>query len=245
VVEHRRTTLRTAVVWDALRSALDRRSRDVAGRPLDVVDLGGGTGGLAVRIAGLGHRVTVVDLSPDALASLERRAADADVEVASVQGDADSLVEIVGAQSLDAVVCHELLEVVDKPERAVEQAAACLRPGGLVSVLVAQRSGAVLGRALAGHLAQARELLEHPDGAAASDSIARRFSRAEIESLLSAVGLQVDEVRGVRVFADHISSALVDADPAAADDLQALEAAVAERGEFLAVASQLHVLATR
>jgi 2-polyprenyl-3-methyl-5-hydroxy-6-metoxy-1,4-benzoquinol methylase len=245
VVERRRSTLRTAVVWDALQAALEARSRDVGGRPLDVVDLGGGTGGLAVRIAGLGHRVTVVDLSPDALASLERRAAEADVTVSAVQGDADSLVQIVGEQNLDAVVCHELLEVVDKPERAAEQVASALRPGGLASVLVAQRSGAVLARALATHLAQARELLDHPEGIAAADSILRRFGRAEIESLLAGAGLRVEQVRGVRVFADHISSAVVDADPAAADALQALEAAVADRPEFVAVALQLHVLARR
>jgi S-adenosylmethionine-dependent methyltransferase len=245
VVERRRSTLRTAVLWDALRAALEAQSQEARGHALDVVDLGGGTGGLAVRLAQLGHRVTVVDLSPDALASLERRAADADVVVAAVQGDAESLAEIVGEESLDAVVCHELLEVVDKPERAVQQMAAALRPGGLASVLVAQRSGAVLARALAGHLAQARELLDHADGVASTDSIARRLSRPEVEDLLVGAGLRVEQVRGVRVFVDHISSAVVDADPAAADDLQALEAAVAERPDFLAVASQLHLLARR
>jgi 2-polyprenyl-3-methyl-5-hydroxy-6-metoxy-1,4-benzoquinol methylase len=237
--------LRTAVVWDALRNALAARAAETGRPALDVVDLGGGTGGLAVRLAQLGHRVTVVDLSPDALASLERRAAEAGVSVAGVQGDADSLAQIVGADSLDAIVCHELLEVVDKPERAVWQIAAALRSGGLASVLVAQRAGAVLGRALAGHLAQALDLLQQPDGATGADSIARRFSRIEVEAMLDEAGLQVEEVRGVRVFADHVASALVDADPAAADDLQALEAAVAERPEFVAVASQLHLLARR
>ena len=42
-------------------------------RPLDIVDVGGGTGGVAIPLAGRGHRITVVDPSPDALASLERR----------------------------------------------------------------------------------------------------------------------------------------------------------------------------
>ena len=46
-------------------------------RPLDVVDLGGGTGGVASALAGDGHRLTVIDPSPDALASLERRTAEA------------------------------------------------------------------------------------------------------------------------------------------------------------------------
>ncbi|MFB9314937.1 SAM-dependent methyltransferase, partial [Nocardioides plantarum] len=55
----RRAAPRTAVVWDVLDPVL-------AGASLDVVDIGGGTGGSAVRIAGLGHRVTVVDPRPDA-----------------------------------------------------------------------------------------------------------------------------------------------------------------------------------
>jgi hypothetical protein len=80
---------------------------------------------------------------------------------------------------------------------------------------------------------------------ASADSIARRFSRREIEALLVGAGLRVEQVRGVRVFVDHISSGVVDADPAAADDLQALEAAVADRPDFIAVASQLHLLARR
>jgi 2-polyprenyl-3-methyl-5-hydroxy-6-metoxy-1,4-benzoquinol methylase len=245
VVERRRSTLRTAVVWEALLTALDGLAHDVGGRPLDVVDLGGGTGGLAVRLAQFGHRVTVVDLSPDALASLQRRADDAEVSVAAVQGDADTLEQVIGADSLDAVVCHELLEVVERPERAVAQMAAALRPGGVASVLVAQRSGAVLARALAGHFAQARTLLDGSHGVAEPDSIARRFSRAELEALLAGAGLRAEQVRGVRVFADHVASSAVDADPAAADALQALESAVAGRPEFLAMASQLHVLARR
>src|SRR4051812_38341561 len=75
--------LRTAVVWEALQDVLASRangSGDVS-TVLDVLDVGGGTGGFAVPLAELGHRVTVVDPSPDALASLERRAQDVDVSV--------------------------------------------------------------------------------------------------------------------------------------------------------------------
>ena len=44
-----------------------------------IVDIGGGTGGFAVPLAQLGHRVEVIDPSPDALAALDRRAREADV----------------------------------------------------------------------------------------------------------------------------------------------------------------------
>ena len=77
-----RRNVRTAVVWDDLREVLEG-----TGGALDVLDIGGGTGVSAVRVAGLGHRVTVVDPSPDALASLGRRAREEGVEVLAHQGD--------------------------------------------------------------------------------------------------------------------------------------------------------------
>ena len=54
---------RTAVVWEALTAELARAAEESAA-PLEIVDAGGGTGGAAVPLAELGHRVTVVDSSP-------------------------------------------------------------------------------------------------------------------------------------------------------------------------------------
>lgn len=43
--------------------------------PLRILDLAGGDGGDAVRLAARGHRVTVVDLAPGMLAAAGERAA--------------------------------------------------------------------------------------------------------------------------------------------------------------------------
>jgi S-adenosylmethionine-dependent methyltransferase len=248
VGERRRSAVRTAVVWDALQAVLRARS-DAVGttRDVHVVDLGGGTGGLAVPVAGLGHRVTVVDPSPDALASLERRAAEVDLSasVRGVLGDAASLLDVVPTDSADVVICHGVLEVVDAPLEALQAAAAVLVAGGTLSVLAAQRSAAVFARALAGHLGEAAALLDELDAPRGEeDPLPRRFSQAELRALLAEAGFEVAEVRGVRVFIDHISSALVDSEPGAAEELQALESAVATSPDFMAVATQLHLLAT-
>ncbi|MCZ0995772.1 methyltransferase domain-containing protein [Streptomyces noursei] len=74
-----RASLRTAVVWDVLKDALERRVKAAGRDALDVLDTGGGSGNFAVPVARLGHRVTVVDPSPNALFALERRAAEAGV----------------------------------------------------------------------------------------------------------------------------------------------------------------------
>ena len=111
------TSARTGVVWEVLSAGLARQAERRGQATLDVVDLGGGTGGFAVPLARLGHRVTVVDPSPDALVSLERRAAEDGVSerVRAVQGDLGSVFDAVAKESADAVLCHGVLEVADDP----------------------------------------------------------------------------------------------------------------------------------
>lgn len=232
----RRGSARTAVVWEALRGVLE------TGTSLDVVDIGGGTGGFAVRVAELGHRVSVVDPSPDALAALARRARERDVEVAGLQGDLTSLVSVVGEASADLVLCHGVLEVVPDAGAALATIAASLRPDGHLSLLVGQRTAAVLARAMAGHFGQAHGLL---DETAPIGRSGRRFSADEIERELAGAGFSTRAVHGVRVFTDLVPGSLLDLEPGATAALVELEQAVAERVDYRPLATQLHYLASR
>lgn len=134
-----RASLRTAVVWEVLKDALDRQVKATGRDALDVLDTGGGTGNFAVPVALLGHRVTVVDPSPNALFALERRAAEAGVadRVRGVQGDILGLFEVVERGGYDAVLCHGVLEYVDDPAEGVRNAVDALRPSGELSLLAA------------------------------------------------------------------------------------------------------------
>ncbi|QYJ04727.1 methyltransferase domain-containing protein [Nocardioides panacisoli] len=229
----RREMARTAVVWDALAAHLD-------GPRLDVVDIGGGTGGSAVRIAEMGHRVAVVDPSPDALAALSQRASQAGVEVAAHQGDVSELVDVVGSDSADLVLCHGVLEVVD-PADGLARIREVLRPRGHLSLLVAQRHAAAIAKAVSGHLQSALDLLG--DG---GDDVARgthRFTAEEVTALLTAAGFTVDALQAVRVFADLVPGSLLDLEPGAATTLIELERVAAARPEYRSLATQLHALA--
>ena len=108
--------VRTAAIWTQVRALSESRQRELS-RPLRVLDLGGGTGGLAVALAEQGHTVTVVDPSPDALASLSRRVAESDAasRISAVQGDADTLAGTVEPGSIDLLCCHGTLEYVEDP----------------------------------------------------------------------------------------------------------------------------------
>jgi SAM-dependent methyltransferase len=232
---------RTAVVWAVLRRELDRQ----AGRELTVVDVGGGTGGFAVPLAEAGHQVTVVDASPDALAALTRRAAEAGVgaRVRAVQGDGDALSGLIQPASADLVLCHAVLEVVDDPAGVAAALAGVLRPGGAASVLVANRAAAVLSRAMSGHLDVAGALLGDPAGhAGPRDTLRRRYDVGTAAALLRDAGLEVEQTHGVRVLADLVPAAVAEADP---ESLLALEMAAAGRSPYRDIASQLHLFARR
>lgn len=227
------STARTAVVWEALRALLEDR-----GDELDVLDVGGGTGGFAVPVAELGHRVTVVDPSPDALATLGRRSEEAGVgdRVRGIQGELATAREILDGDPVDVVLCHGVLEVVDDPRAALATLAGVLRPGGALSLVVGQRHAAVVAKAMAGQFRQAHALL---DGA-----VEGRFTAEETTALLGDAGFTDVRLHAVRVFGGLVPSALLDTEPGAAAALGALERAVSERPEYLTLAAQVHALAT-
>ena len=228
----RRASARTAVVWEALERALGEQS-------LRIVDVGGGTGGFAVRLAELGHQVTVVDPSPDALAALGRRAREVGVDVTGIQGDLSDLASLVDGGA-DVVLCHGVLEVVPDPAAALATIREVLRPGGTLSLLVAQRHAAVIARAMAGHFPQALALLAHQ---ADPLKTGQRFTADEAAALLTSAGFEVASVHGVRVFADLVPGSLLVLEPGATASLVELERAVSDRSEYLPLAAQLHLLA--
>jgi S-adenosylmethionine-dependent methyltransferase len=266
--ERRRDGARSALVWDVLQDVIAARAARVErpGHPgraeLDIVDVGGGTGGFAVPFAALGHRVTVVDPSPDALAAAQRRAAEIRVTLTAVQGDAGELASLVGDGAADLVICHSVLEYVDSPAAAMAAIARVLRPGATVSVLAANTVAAVLHRALAGRYAEARQLLAAagaPGAAGAAESVAaaeraearspRRFTLAGLTALIEGAGLRAGDAHGIRVFAGLLpgtgAGADAAADPAAADELRALEETAAVYPAMRDIAARLHILGHR
>lgn len=245
------TGLRTAAVW----TALERHASDLSaglGRPLRVLDVGGGTGGTAVPLAGAGHEVTVVDPSPDALASLRRRATEQGVQdrVHALQGDTDSVRDLGerGLPAYDLVCLHGTLEVAEDPDAALAGIAEVLAPGGTLSLVVAQRLPAAFARALAGQFDRAAAILERPDGRWGEDDPSpRRFDEGSVLGLLATHGFETLDSHGVRIFSDLVPSALLDSesDRAALLALEDVASRHPDHPLLGALGSVRHVLATR
>ncbi|VXC02246.1 class I SAM-dependent methyltransferase [Nocardioides sp. AX2bis] len=100
--------------------------------PADVVDLGCGTGSLAVLLAEQGHRVRGTDLAPAMVAAARAKAESAGVadRVTVVEGDAGHPSYEPG--SADVVLCRHVLWALPDPAAALAAWGRLLRPGGLL-----------------------------------------------------------------------------------------------------------------
>ncbi len=234
--QRRRRSVSQAYLTDLLISQLEYWQTGTGKDFCDIVDVGGGTGGLAAALAGSGHQVTVIDPSPDALASLERRTDEAGMgdRIRGLQGDANDVVDLVGTDGADVVICHRVLEVVDSPAAALRGMSRVIRTGGCLSLLVPQRHSAVLSQALAGHLSAARRIYADPD----------RFDLDQISKLVTAAGFKIAALHGIGAIADHIPAALLESVSGAAAELYEMESEISQDPAFRAMAPLLHVFAT-
>lgn len=238
--------LRSELSWRTLEAHLPRPGAS----PPRALDLGGGTGETAVRLAAAGWLVTLVDGSRrmiERAASLARTRGLAErIACRMLDVDAGGLAHALGVRGYQLVVCHNLLEYVASPEALLREMSAALATGGRLSLLVRNRAGEAMKRLLRGAdpetvlaLLAARRVREDLYGLEV-----RLFDPDEIRRLLLSAGLEVVAERGVRVVADHLGDWDGVGDDAV-DRMLELERRLGETKEFLAVARYLQIIAGR
>lgn len=164
--------------YDAYQQRPERRDLDVEvwGRiwsqvlppaPSDVLDVGTGSGHVARLLAGLGHRVTGIDLSDGMLEIARQHAAHDAHPPRFLTGDA--VAPDFPERSFDAVVGRYVMWTLRDPEAAVARWLRLLRPGGVVamadSTWFTDGLGELYGERPEGHLplADARSIEEVAD----------------------------------------------------------------------------------
>lgn len=191
--------------------------RHLDAAPQRVLDVAGGDGTDAIRLAALGHEVTVLDPAGAMLTVAMEHAEAYDVadRLHVVQAVAEDAPELFSPNDFDAVLCHNLLQFVDDRCSVLAAVMAPLRPGGLLSVLA-------------------------PNADGAAGSTGPSCAAAEIVGHLVALGVTMVRRYGVRCLPDPLPDEEIDV-----PDLEDLELAMADRMPYLTTARYLHLIAIR
>jgi ubiquinone/menaquinone biosynthesis C-methylase UbiE len=238
--------LRLDIAWENILSFITKAEHESAPEAGRALDLGGGTGALALRFAALGWHASVVDPSATMLALATGAARDAGIaaRVTCHQSAAETADKIFAPQTFDAAVCHNVLEYVQDPHAAMRALAALVKPGAVVSLMARNRAGEAMRAALKTHdLDEAERALV---AAQVNESLyggpARLYDATALRELAMGAGLEVVAERGVRIVADYLPAHLSDT-PETYARLLSFELALGARPEFASVARYTQIIA--
>lgn len=237
--------------WGRLRYTLADANlrRHLDGQPMRVLDVAGGNGVEAVRLATSGHRVTMVDYSAQMLSGAHELAIKAGVadRVTIVESDVAKLGDHVEAASFDLVLCHNLLPYISDVEATLATCLDALRPGGLLSVLAANAHSDVL-----------RIAVRDQDPAAALEAVltgirtTKTFgakvtprTAEEVTGHLRNLGASVLGHYGIRSVCDYMADDDRKYDASFYAELERLEMALADRLPYKLTARLFHIIAIK
>jgi ubiquinone/menaquinone biosynthesis C-methylase UbiE len=225
--------LRRAVILHHLR-------RHIPQVPLDILDVGGGTGELAADLAEAGHSLTLLDFSPAMIEQARRRCAGLDV--ALVCADVDRIRVLFNAESFGLALCHSVLGFVDDPLALLGDVARVVRAGGLLSIVVGNRYHLPLRAALLEkNFHQAQFGLDYEIPATDLFGLPRRtFYPEDIRQMIQACNMCLVGEYGVRIFADLLGDV-----PEFTQDLLALELAASPRMPYCHLGRFVHFIVTK
>lgn len=201
--------------------------------PLQIVDVGGGTGVMALEFAQRGHTVVNVDVSKDALDIASQRLAQ--FENADVLQQ--SLFDWIGRS--DVILCHAVLEWLPEPENAIKHLWQQLPAGGYLSLSFFNYHAALFSNAIYGNFDyiekgmrvknQVRLNPKHP---------------IKPEELLSFIdnldGVEIAHSAGIRCFHDYMKDN--ERKTSSFDEIYALELQYGMSAPYKYLAKYFHVL---
>lgn len=101
---------------------------------LDILDAGSGAGYFGLHLAGLGHHLTLVDISTESLSHARKRShlLDPPANIKTIAGDVEHLP--IQSESFDAVVCIFVFSHLINPDRAFSELKSILRNDGRLMI---------------------------------------------------------------------------------------------------------------
>ena len=233
-------TLRGAVRHTLVTEQLDRHLPDP---PCAVLDLGGGAGHQAVRLARAGYAVSLLDPSErmleEARARLGTEPRDVRKRVRLIHACAQDAVDALAGERFGAVCCHAVLPYVESPPEVLDPMVALAAPGALLSVLFKNADALPFRAALEQRWEDALDAFDADRDVGGLGVTTRADRLADVVGALEERGAEIERWYGIRIFSDHLHDASIEDLPR----MLPVESTAGGRDPYRALGRLIHVIA--
>jgi 2-polyprenyl-3-methyl-5-hydroxy-6-metoxy-1,4-benzoquinol methylase len=175
----------------------------LAGAPHRILDGGCGLGGMAIELAGAGHRVTGIEVHGSSVSWARRRAAEVGVALELVRGDLLVRAKTMPTAGFDAILCVGVLYTCADYREIVAEFSRLLRPGGLLLATFRPPYYFVTTLLRQGKVDQALAVTRSSEGVLRIARVPSYYNwqtEAELTELYEAHGFEVVEQRPIGTF---------------------------------------------
>ncbi|ELO4019349.1 tRNA uridine 5-oxyacetic acid(34) methyltransferase CmoM [Vibrio fluvialis] len=233
--------IRQVIVWEDLLQLLSHFGE--ASKPLHVLDAGGGLAQMSQKLAKLGHRVTLCDLSSEMLQLAEKDIANHGLleQYRLVHSPVQSIQDHL-SDPVDIVMFHAVMEWLADPRPALDNLLAQVRPGGMVSVMFYNYHGLVYKNAVCGNIPHVLEGMPHRKRFKLQPQ--KGLIPTDVYQWIEDAGFEICGKSGIRCFSDYIGN-MKNMGEYQYEDVLALEQKFCRQEPYLSLGRYIHVWAKK
>ncbi len=205
--------------------------------PLKVLEVGGGLGQHAIRLAGLGHKVCFNEFSAELLDQAKSRAKEAKLIQAMEWHLGPYQTLEVDSASIDLLMCHAVLEWLENPTELFSFASDVLRPGGMLSLSFYNPAAKQYRNLIRGNFDWLRTQQAYRSDSGSLTPNAP-CTVQDVEHWAAQHEFNVRERSGIRVFSDYVVERR--GGLASEDETLAMELEYSDKEPFLWLGRYLH-----
>jgi len=191
--------MRLSLLWHDLLLTLPFLEK----RNLRILDIGGGAGHLARKLARLGHEVTICDVSQEMLdiAGKQNREKGLEKNIQLINCGIDEIEPRVKG-TFDLVLIHVVLGWLDEPEASFKNTMKLIKEGGCLSLLYYNIDRLILKNGIHGHFKRIKTGTYIQTGQKKKLTPTNPLKHNEVMKWIESTKMEILSRAGIRIFLD-------------------------------------------